>query len=235
MKKKIKTTFILTFLLILANLNLYAETKSDINNEFNRKENHLYFSAYLYSKASINYLYGFTNKFYFGISFQPGEKAQNKDILGDSTSTRFDFIEYRKSNSNNYFNLKSHYFYIGNFYSSLDLGILTGFKEVNTIYTINLNPGLNIIPYSKTTTISDRYSMSLGLGYRREFFEHFLLGSEIQYGILSGGKVNRHYTFNPLAYRGLPIDYILDQLLIENNDYRTSRFLQISIYAGVAF
>ncbi|PKA22575.1 hypothetical protein [Leptospira levettii] len=235
MKKILKTIILLTSLLIISSIDIYAQSKPESEEPINRKKIHLYFGTFLYSKVTANFLYGVTNNLYLGVSFRPGEKAENNEFLGSINSRGFEFYDYKKSNFNNFFNLKSQYFFLGNFYTSLDLGMRTGFEEKITKYTIAQVNSLEILPFTKTTFVSDRYSMLLGIGYRKEFFEHFLLGSEIQYGILSGAKVNKHYNFNPTAYNGLPNDIILDQLLNDSNDYKTRRLMIISIYAGIAF
>ncbi|XDD41722.1 hypothetical protein AB3N58_10410 [Leptospira sp. WS60.C2] len=235
MKKTFKTIILLTLFPIISSLDIYAQSKPESEELIKRKKIHLYFGTFLYTKVTTNFLYGVTNNLYLGVSFRPGEKVENKEFIGSINSRGFDFYDYNKSNFNNFFNLKSQYFFLGNFYTSLDLGIRTGFEEKITKFTITQINSLEILPFSKSTFVSNRYSMLLGIGYRKELFEHFLLGSEIQYGILSGAKVTKNYTYNPTAYNGLPNDIILDQLFNDGNDYKTSRLMIISIYAGIAF
>ncbi|PJZ87454.1 hypothetical protein [Leptospira levettii] len=235
MKKTLKTIILLTLFLIISSLNIYAQSKPESEEPIKRKKIHLYFGTFLSTKVTTNFLYAITNNLYLGVSFRPGEKADSNEFFGLIGSRGFEIYDYKKSNFNNFFNLKSQYFFLGNFYTSLDLGILTGFEENITKYSITQVNNLEILPFTKTMFVSDRYSMLLGIGYRKEIFEHILLGSEIQYGILSGAKVNKHYSFNPTAYNGLPNDIISEQFYDDSNDYKTRRLMKISIYAGIAF
>ncbi|MCG6150311.1 hypothetical protein LFX15_18585 [Leptospira levettii] len=235
MKKVLKTIVLLTSFILISSIDTNAQSKPDSEEPINRKKIHIYFGPSLYSKVTTNFLYGVTNNLYLGVSFRPGEKADSNEFFGLIGSREFEIFDYKKSNFNNFFNLKSQYFFLGNFYTSLDLGILTGFEEKITKYSITQVNNLEILPFTKTTFVSDRYSMLLGIGYRKEIFEHILLGSEFQYGILSAAKVNKHYSFNPTAYNGLPNDIISEQFYDDSYDYKTRRLMRISIYAGIAF
>ncbi|TGL23070.1 hypothetical protein EHQ46_06015 [Leptospira yanagawae] len=168
-----------------------------------------------------------------GISLRNGEKSNTSENLNQNSNNSVQYFENTKTRFDDLFALKTQYFFLGNFYSNLDLGFLTGYKEENRKFTIFLNNS-EVVPYSKTTTSSDRYLFSLGLGYRKEFFDHILLGTEINYGILSASKINHHYTFIPQYYNGLPSDYIFDQIYTDKSDYGTRKYFYISLYAGIA-
>jgi hypothetical protein len=212
---------------------VFAETTSESNIIQDRKRIHFYVTPFMFSKPRYNILYGITNNLYFGISLRNGEKSNTSENLNQSSNNSVQYFQNSKTRFDDLFTFKTQYFFLGNFYSNLDLGFLTGYKEENSKFTIFLNNS-EVVPYSKTTTSSDRYIFSIGLGYRKEFFDHILLGTEINYGILSASKINHHYTFIPQNYNGLPSDYIIDQLFIDKSDYGTRNFFNISIYAGIA-
>ncbi|MCW7502355.1 hypothetical protein [Leptospira soteropolitanensis] len=235
MKIKRNLTHILTIIsfFYVFPCSVFAETTSEGSPINDRKRIHTYVSTFMFSKPRFNMLYGITNNLYLGISLRNGEKSNTSENLNQSSNNSVDYFQNNKTRFNDLFTFKTQYFFFGNFYSNLELGLLTGYKEENRKFKIFLNNS-EVLPYSKTTTSSDRFLFSLGLGYRKEFFDHILLGTEINYGILSASKINNHYTFIPQYYNGLPSDYIFDQLYSDKSDYGTRKFFNISIYAGIA-
>lgn len=248
---KLNATSILSIIFRIALSSFYiselnAETETEKKQE--RKKIHIYitprslsnYTDYTFRRRienkTFSILYGFTQNFYFGLTYSRGKDPEDKLLFESiSSSRRSEIKEYSRSRLSEYFVLRSQYFIWGNIYGSLNFGLEKGYRieERNFLYV--RGNSIDLQPYSKTTIYSDRYFTTLGIGYRKEFLNYFIIGTELEYGRMSAGNINQHYTFDPNYYGGLPINYIIDQLIIRNNAKEGSgEFSYISIYAGIA-
>lgn len=244
--QKIKTIKISQFILILLiPFQIFSEESTELKEkELSRKKIQLYSAFYTLNRYTeypfrkrtedldINLLYGITNNFFVGFTYNIGEQSERKIQYVPTTFSR-QVGEFSSSRYGEYFILKSQYFFYKNFYGSLNAGIEKGFtKEQTKILYIGSN--VEYQPYSKITNFSHRYFGTFGVGYRDNFFENILLGIEFEFGVINSGKVRDHYTFDPVYFNGLPRNYIQDLYL--GNPYKTgnSEFSVISVYAGIA-
>ncbi|TGK87515.1 hypothetical protein EHQ24_03005 [Leptospira noumeaensis] len=247
MKKKTKYTSALFFCIMLFTFEIQAEsdTNPEPNNE--RKKFHIYITPVYLSryteypfrtrpeKKTLTALYGLTNNLYMGISYNRGESQEERGMFAytaprNSSGTQ----EYKKTREGEYFVFKTQYFFGGNFYGSINLGLEKGFKIEEKNFLLFQGNNIQLIPYSKSTIYSDRHFVSAGVGYRKEIFEYFILGTEFEYGVMNSGNTNQHYTFDPSYYNGLPTRYVTDQLILRDRNKPSSEYMFISFYAGIA-
>lgn len=221
------------------------DTNPEPNNE--RKNFHIYITPVYLSryteypfrtrpeKKTLTALYGLTNNLYMGISYSRGENPEERGILAytaprNSSGTQ----EYKKTREGEYFVFRTQYFFGGNVYGSINLGLEKGYRIEEKNFLQFQGNNLQLIPYSKSTIYSDRHFASAGIGYRKEIFEYFILGTEFEYGVMNSGKTNQHYTFDPGYYNGLPSRYVTDQLILRDRNKPNSEYMFISFYAGIA-
>ncbi|MCW7481193.1 hypothetical protein [Leptospira kanakyensis] len=247
MKKKTKYTSALFFCIMLFTFEIQAEpdTNPEPNNE--RKKFHIYITPVYLSryteypfrtrpeKKTLTALYGLTNHLYMGISYSRGENPEERGMLAyteprNSSGTQ----EYKKSREGEYFVFRTQYFFGGNVYGSFNLGLEKGYRIEEKNFLQFQGNNLQLIPYSKSTIYSDRHFASAGIGYRKEIFEYFILGTEFEYGVMNSGNTNQHYTFDPGYFNGLPTRYVTDQLILRDRNKPSSEYMFISFYAGIA-
>ncbi|EOQ90313.1 hypothetical protein LEP1GSC202_0349 [Leptospira yanagawae serovar Saopaulo str. Sao Paulo = ATCC 700523] len=246
--QKIKKINIRQFILILLiPFQIFSEESIELKeNELSRKKIHLYsalytlnrYTEYPFRKRSedfdINFLYGITNNFFVGFTYNIGEHSERKIQFVPSTYSGYEQVgEFSSSRYGEYFMLRSQYFFYKNFYGSLNAGFEKGFTKEQTKF-LYIGQNVEYQPYSKITNFSHRYFGTFGVGYRDNFFENILLGIEFEFGVINSGKINDHYTFDPVYFNGLPQKYRQDLYL--GNPYKTgnSEFSVISVYAGIA-
>lgn len=244
MKKKLTTLIIF---LIFFTLEMQAEPEESSDSIQTRKKLHIYITPMYISryteypfrrrieKKAITALYGITNKLYMGFSYSRGEGPEERGLFAytepkNSSGTQ----EYKKTREGEYFVFKTQYFFGGNVYGSFNLGLEKGYKIEEKNFLLFQGNNIEIRPYSKSIIYSDRHFVSAGIGYRKEIFEYFILGTEFEYGVMSSGKTNQHYTFDPRYYNGLPYRYINDQLIMRDRNKPSSEYMFISFYAGIA-
>ncbi len=245
---KIKQIFLLQIILLFGlPYQIFSEENLEKKGEEQtRKKLHIYSIPYTlnrYTDSSIrkrtedfdiNVLYGVTNKFFLGITYNFGEKSDSKYRSVPSSYRGYQqFGEFSNSRYGEYFMIRTQYFFYSNFYGSLNVGVEKGFtrEQKNFLY---IGPNIEYQPYSKITTFSNRNFGTLGIGYRKEFFDNFILGFEFEYGIINSGKIKDHYTFDPIYFNGFPVKYRQDILFGNQYKIGNSDFSVISFYAGIA-
>ncbi len=246
-KKNLYAVSIFLVFLILCNVSIYAEPDETPDSDQTRKKLHIYVTPMYISryteypfrtrieKKTITALYGVTNHLYMGISYSRGESPEERGMFAytaprNSSGTQ----EYKKTREGEYFVFKTQYFFGGNFYGSFNLGLEKGYRIEEKNFLQFQGNNIQLIPYSKSTIYSDRHFVSAGVGYRKEIFEYFILGTEFEYGVMNSGNTNQHYTFDPGYFNGLPTRYVTDQLILRDRNKPSSEYMFISFYAGIA-
>ncbi|WP_246835932.1 hypothetical protein [Leptospira meyeri] len=247
-KKKTKYIFAgLFFSLILFTFGIQAEPDTSPEPNLGRKKIHIYitpiyltrYTEYPFrtrpEKKTFTALYGLTNNLYMGISYSRGESPEERGIFAYTTPRNSSGTQdYKKTREGEYFVFRTQYFFGGNVYGSFNLGLEKGYRIEEKNFLLSQGNNVELMPYSKSTIYSDRHFVSAGIGYRREIFEYFILGTEFEYGIMSSGKTNQHYTFNPQYFNGLPPSYVAEQFIIRGRDKPNNEYMFISFYAGIA-
>ncbi|EOQ97819.1 hypothetical protein LEP1GSC195_1457 [Leptospira wolbachii serovar Codice str. CDC] len=238
---------LITLFFIINNLveEIYSQEITNQNKE--RKKVHIYIMPYSLSRydetqfrrrsedINISILYGITNRFFLGFTYNFGENSKSYNrFVPSAYSGYMQTGEFSRSRYGEYFMIRSQYFFYENFYASLNIGVEKSFttEQKNFIY---IGRNIEVQPYSKITTYSDRYFSTLGIGYRKEFFENFLIGTEFEFGTMNSSKVRNHYTFDPGYFNGLPHKYRMELNFPQEPDRKESKFSYISIYAGIGF
>ncbi|EMY69773.1 hypothetical protein [Leptospira vanthielii] len=195
----------------------------------------MYFAPTAFSKSSINLLQSISNNLYFGFSYRTGEQPiQKHEIMPGIYEDSVDIQEFKRTRMNEYFGLRTQYFFFGNIYGSINFGLNKAYKEEQKNQFLVQGNNIDFKPYQKVTTFSDRYSASLGIGYRKEVFDFFIIGTEFEYGILSTRRVNEHYSFNPQYFYGLPDNYVTEQVYLREKNQPSRDYISVSLYAGIA-
>ncbi|PJZ86932.1 hypothetical protein [Leptospira levettii] len=247
MKKNKKNFQILVIFLLLLPYQIFSEENIEPKGEEqNRKRLHIYSTPYTLNRYKyssfrkrtedfdLNVLLGITNKFFVGFTYNIGEKSDSNYSFAHKSYIDYRQIgEFSNSRYGEYFMFRTQYFFYDNFYGSLNAGVEKGFTKEEK-YFIYIGRNIEYQPFSKITTFSNRFFGTMGIGYRKEFFENFIMGIEFEYGIINSGKIKDHYTFDPVYFNGFPLKYIQD--LYFGNQYKmgNSEFSVISFYAGIA-
>lgn len=247
MKKKTKYILTAFILFLMLTLEIQAEPEASPEPKQERKKFHIYltpvylarYTEYPFrtrpEKKTLTVLYGLTNNLYMGVSYSRGENPEEKGMFVYTTPRNSSGTQdYKKTREGEYFVFKTQYFFGGNVYGSFNLGLEKGYRIEEKNFLLFQGNNMELRPYSKSTIYSDRHFASVGIGYRKEIFEYFILGTEFEYGIMSSGKTNQHYTFDPQYHNGLPPSYIVEQSIIRDRNKPTSEYMFISFYAGIA-
>ncbi|WP_244290390.1 hypothetical protein [Leptospira bourretii] len=235
--KKPKEIFrrITVTLLFFISINLNAQSSSPTEANKPRKKIHIYIALTAFSKSSINLLYAISNNFYYGLSYRTGDEPIQKGVISPGIyEDSVDIKEFKRTRMNESWGLRTQYFFFGSFYGSLNFGLNKAYKEEQKNQFFIQSNNIDFKPYQKTTIYSDRYSASLGIGYRKEIFEFLIIGSEFEYGHLSTRRINEHYSFNPQYFNGLPDNYVTEQVFLREKNQNSRDYLSVSVYAGIA-
>ncbi|TGM61738.1 hypothetical protein [Leptospira vanthielii] len=241
MKKKILTIIIFA---------LFISTPSYADEE-QRKKIHIMISPIVIHsnlensareiKNSTNFqiLYGFTSKLYLGLNYAIGKNPQQTiEALSTGSSSTARIYQYSITREAQTFTFNFQYFFWKSFYTSLNLGLEKGFSIDKNNFILIRNDYFINQPVAQKTIYDDRMFGTVGIGYREEFLNWFLLAFEYQRGYIESGKVNQHFTYNP-EYYGNNLPFIVEQhlmtSLIFQSKKRNSEFQQIYISAGIAF
>lgn len=232
-QKNILIRIIITLLFPIS-INLTAQSTPTEANK-TRKKLHIYIAPTALSKSSFNLLYAISNNLYYGVSYRTGEQPIQKGVIAPGIyEDSVDIQEFKRTRMNEFFGFRTQYFLFGNFYGSLNFGLYKAYKEEQKNQFLIQGNNIDFKPYQKVTTYSDRYSASLGIGYRKEVFEFFIIGTEFEYGLLSTRRVNEHYSFHPQHFNGLPENYVIEQVYLKEKNQHSRDYISISVYAGIA-
>ncbi|MCW7509748.1 hypothetical protein ND816_18045 [Leptospira levettii] len=190
------------------------------------------------SSVNLQFLYGFTNNFYLGVTYGIGKNSEKSlESIPTSSYSTTRLYQFSTSKNSETFTLNLHYFLWKFIYTSFNIGIEKGFSVERNNFAIIRANNITPQPFSMKTIFDDRVFSSLGIGFRHEVSSSILIAFEYQRGYIEAGKINQHFTYNP-DYYGSNLPYMLENYLFDNffNDrsLRNSIYQQFYLSAGLA-